>query len=367
MGGTRFAHLAEAVRIDRAEHDAVSARIIERLAAIGIDARVIPHLRSKVDFGDIDLLCARSQTHGGIAPDDIDALLAKDGSIAAAVGAIAHERGQIANPSLHMLVEGARGPIQVDLVSIEDHLLAFAQEHMSWGDVGTMVAVVGRQMGLKIGMTGLTMTRRHAAEVLRARVELDWAGTLEMLGFDPAVHAAGFDTRRDTFEWLAKSRYFDPRIYALERQTNYSRQRALKRPGYMEMLAWIEAEQPTRNYDWGTERGERTEEHAEAILERFPETRASLDRQVAERAARRKPAFFNGDVVGAITGVKGRELQFIVHAIVKELGMDEIRRMEAANDHAGLAKVALRHADAGVGMLGLRERRRQRWHDPNGA
>lgn len=366
MGGTRFSEIGETVRVTRAEHDAIAADVIERLRGLGIAADPVRFLKSKTDFGDIDLVCARSQTHGSLADEDALGLEARDRFIAESVGAIGHSRGQMRNPALHMLIRRDAGLVQVDLVSIADHLLDFASNHMAWGDVGTMVAMVGRQMGLKIGMTGIHLTMDVPGEKLRAAVPLDWRGTLEMLGFDADAHARGFETRAQTFEWLAGSRYFDPRIYALERQTNYSRQRAQKRPGYMEMLDWIERDRPVANYDWGDRKGDRTAEHHAAIMARFPEVEADFATQIAAREKGTDTApFFNAEAVSAVTGVTGKRLQFVLHAIVSDIGMDGIAALASSNDEAGLAEVAMRHAGAGEGKTTAADRRRERYLKSN--
>ena len=66
MGGSVFSEHAQTVRVDREEHDAIAGDVAEALAPLGIHARPLPSLRSKTSFGDVDMICARSQTHGGL-------------------------------------------------------------------------------------------------------------------------------------------------------------------------------------------------------------------------------------------------------------------------------------------------------------
>lgn len=348
MGGSRFAHLGETVRITRQEHDEVVAMTTEALRSLGVMAHVIPHLTAKADFGDVDLLCPRSHTHSGLpeqSDDVVRELERRDALTAERLGAIAHHRGAITNPTLHLLLQGRAGLVQLDVTSIEDQLLDFATAQLSWGDAGSIASVVARQMGLKMGMHGLALTTDEPGALLRTQIDITHAQALALTGYDAARHAAGFATNEDIYEWIAAGEYFDPRIWQFDRMTNKARQRAMKRPAYTGFLEWMERRQPATRYDWGDARGARSAEWRQMLLARFPEAADALERQRAvDTAPVGLRAFFNGETVSAATGLVDPDLRHLMNAIRKELGIETLERMAADGDHEGLATVARRLA-----------------------
>lgn len=341
MGGTVFSPHARAVRIDRPEHDAIAARMATRLAAIGIDARSLPSVRSKTDFGDVDLVAPRSQTHRNLPEGGahVLALAERDRAVALAAGARMHHRGPIRNPALHMLVDGRDGPVQVDLMSIEDRNMEFATRHLSWGDAGALAAVYAANMGMKMGMNGISLLERTGATTYRARLRLDYDQALDLLGLDPVTHRDGFDTPDDIYAWIASGKYFDPRLWTPGWMTSRARHRAGKRDSHQGLHDWITANRPQTMYDWGARRGERTHEWTGMLLTMFPEARDEIERQRTESAVPTGlRAFFNGDVVSAVTGMDQRDdgFQHMMNAVRKAIGHDRLLEMAAAQDKDAL-------------------------------
>lgn len=348
MGGTRFAGIGEAVRIGRMEHDDVADAVIAALSAQNVHATVIPHLRGKTDFGDVDLVCRRSQSHHNVPGGGEEAVLRlgrRDQAIASALDAIAHDRGPIANPTLHLLLKGSKGPVQVDITSIDDHLFDFALAQLSWGDAGSISAIVARQMGLKMGMHGLVLTIDDERGMLQAPLPLSHAEALTLIGYDPRMHVEGFETNEDVYRWVASGTYFDPRIWQFDRLTNSARHRAWKRPSYQAWVSWMDKQGLDVRYDWGEIRGARTQEWRGRLLQMFPLAAEEIERQ---RMQRRSPdarrTFFSGSVISEMTGVKGPDLQHLMNAIRKEIGQDGIERMAHRNDREGLCDIARRLA-----------------------
>lgn len=341
MGGTVFSAHAASMRVDRVEHDAIAARTATRLATMGIEASTLPSVRSKADFGDVDMVTARSQTHRDLPSGEahVLALAARDRMIADAVGARMHFRGPIRNPALHMLVDGDHGPVQLDLMSIEDRNLDFATRHMSWGDAGALAAVYASNMGMKMGMNGISLLERNGATTFRSRLPLDYDQTLDLLGLDPAIHRDGFDTPEAIYAWIAEGRYFDPRLWTQAWMTNRARHRAGKRDSHHGLHEWFAANRPAARYDWGAARGDRLADWSETLLSMFPDTREEIERQRTDSAIPTGlRAFFNGDVVSDVTGMDQRDdgFQHLMNAIRKAIGQERLLEMAATQDHDAL-------------------------------
>jgi len=327
MGGSRFQHLGPIVRLERNEHDQLAADVIKALSGIGIDARVIPHLRSKSSFGDIDLLASRLSVEA-----------ATDEGISRTIGATAFDRGPRQNPTLHLLLAVNGGSAQIDLVSVDSEMLDFVASQLAWGDAGTFAAVIARNMGLKLGMHGISLTDEDHRGQVRATIDLTHAEALELLGLSAERHAAGFDAQEDVFAWIAAGKYFDPTIFQIERLTNGARRRAGVRPGYQAFLAWIADNRPPSRYCWG-ERGSKVEEWRRRLFAMFPESAAEIARKRAE--ARRKDdlaRLFNGETVMAITGITDPKLQHLMNAIRKQIAPDRLLAMAQNGDHDDFAR-----------------------------
>lgn len=333
MGGTRFSNVAHAVRVGRAEHDAIASRTVEALRRLGVDARAIPTLGVKADFGDVDLIATRSS---------IDAV--GDGQVAEASGAIAHHRGDAKDPTFSMLVPGIDGPVQVDVICVAGGMIDFAAAQLSYGEASPLSGIVARQMGLKLGMHGLLLTDEDGHGLMRARIDVTHAEALDLIGLDPTTHAAGFHDLDDVFAWIAAGRYFDPGVFAYERMTNRARARAQKRPAYARFLQWLDQTHPPARYDWGP-RGHLTDEWRSQIAEMHPEAALDIHRTKGSRKTKsRFRAFFNGETVERATGVSDPRLRHLMNALRKDVGMERLHAMAEAEDHDGLAREARRLA-----------------------
>lgn len=324
MGGTSFGHSHQTVRLSRRLHDDIARRSLKALQSVGIQAQTIPSLRSKNTFGDVDLLCRLSQTHQGEP-----AIPARDVDITAALGAIASRRGSRADRTLSLLINSPSGPVQLDLLSMEDHLFSFARSHLSYGDAGTLASVIARQMGLKLGMNGLYLTRTTRNGQFKAQIDITYAQALALIGLDPDRHSAGFDEVEDVFRWLAAGDYFDPRIWQFHRLTNRARKRALKRPASSAFLVWLKQQDLRCRYDWGTERGARSQEWIRHLSAKYPQAAAALDQQMeAFRQKTASASFFTGKAIREATGAEPHMLPFLMNEIQKRLGKDTIADLE---------------------------------------
>ena len=337
MGGQRFKS-KDAVRINAAAHDALSLEVTDLLADHGIQAQSLPYVRNKESFGDIDLLCRKSQTHRSIEGENDSELMkalldASDAVIAETVGAEAHHRPHLSDGTLGMLVNSPAGKVQVDLISVEDDLYDFVFQQLSWGDAGSLAGVIARQMGLKVGMNGVFLTHPGKYGELKIKIDITHAELLDILDLDARHHQKGFHNREEIFRWLSNSRYFNPCIWQFDWITSKSRARAVKRPTYMAFLDWMESSGSPQRYYWGEKRGDRKDDWISYFLSEYPAVRRELDALLlAEQKKEDLAKFFNGNVIGAHTGVRGEQLGHLMNAIRKDIGESELSRMADNGD-----------------------------------
>lgn len=243
MGGRVFLAIGrESVRLPTSEMSAIADA-----AAGATGGRVVSWLTSKTDHGDADIVVPESQRR----PDDVAAA-----AVGAAVGLDhLHRRDSKENPILFVGVETPKGLFQIDLIHWPDETADFCRRFLSWGDVGSMVGIVAREMGLKFGMEGLRVpVRVPAAPLGSVLLTADFASALDFLGFDPAAHAAGFADDAETAAWVGRSRHYDPKLYEPSRSSSESRRRGKVRRGRDEHLTMLRS-YPMR-YEWPETKGE---------------------------------------------------------------------------------------------------------------
>ncbi|AXK43931.1 hypothetical protein [Erythrobacter aureus] len=291
---------------------------IERSANIPhTPAALIPAYRSKPDYGDLDFV---------ISDHIVEAL--GDRFIANQLSErlgfdIMFRRPHAADPTLSLALTFRSGEsFQVDLIRTSEELKDFALSFFSWNDTGSYIGRVARQMGLRYGQNGL-MLLMSDTDGSRVPVSTDHDKVLDFLGFDPAVHRAGFDNPEAIYDFISSGRYFDPAIYEMDRMTNRARQRVKNRPFYPNFIEAMR-QRPAR-YEWPAERaaGSRAV-WLERLYEAFPGTREAHAAALEDFRRRTAAcAFFNGKRVTALTGVSGPPLQHLMNAVRKEFDSPE--------------------------------------------
>lgn len=236
---------------------------IGRMAAKAVDGRLVPWIAEKADHGDADIVVASSMVHqlGDEALCDAVSRATNFPSF--------YKRPDVRDPVMAIALNTPHGWFQVDLITAPDRLVDFSWRFLSWGDFGTLAGQVARQMGLLLGSEGLRLPVR-VPNAPRSHVLLthDFDAALEFLGFNPSLHAAGFESEAAMISYVASSRYFDPAIFQSERMSSDSRRRARRRPTRPRISATIAA--LSANYVWPATR-EPTEQapFIEAALSRF--------------------------------------------------------------------------------------------------
>lgn len=309
MGGSTFSRKGiDTVRLPLEDYREVSDRVLARINEIAPDyhAVIIPHYRSKLDFGDLDIVVPR-RLFDQFTPEEL----------CDAFSGMAWSRGSLRDPVISVAMETPAGPFQVDLISALPQNLDYAIRFFSWGDAGALVSGIARQMGLKHGAEGLRYTVDHPRGRITVPLYATYSDALEFLGLDDTKHRAGFNTPEDVYAWIASSPYFDPKIYDPKRLTNGSRRRAIHRPFYQGFLAWIEGLPGT--YDWGP-RDSKKDEWRPRIFDRFPHAPAFVEAAIEKISTSRRETIFNGAYVSAIAGVTDPHLQHLMNAVRTYLG-----------------------------------------------
>ena len=306
MGGHAILH---ATRLPADHYYLAAGTCLARLRAVcGAPRRLaaIPAVRTKADFGDIDILVEYSGPKGLDRETCTQALDATE----------VVRNGPVLSCGVPLVALGFVGypenaVVQVDLIGVSPAHFDSALAYFSWNDCGNLLGRVAHSMGLKLGHDGLSYVLRRETRVLATLpLATDWAVILPILGYDAARWRAGFDTLEDMFAFVASGRFTDPAFFPLEHRSHKGRVRDAKRPSYQGFLRWMAAHPvahppPVRDKaDW-----------LPYLFAALPGFRERHDQALADdRRGRLIKTRYNGTVIGGWTGLQGPELGALMRA-----------------------------------------------------
>ena len=300
MGGHAVLH---ATRLPADHYHVAAGTCLARLRAVcGAPRRLaaIPAVRTKADFGDIDILVEHSGSKGLDRETCTQALRATE----------AVRNGPVLSCGVPLVTLGFAeyledAVVQVDLIGVSPAHFDSALAYFSWNDCGNLLGRVAHNMGLKLGHDGLSYVLRRETRVLATLpLATDWAVILPILGYDAARWQAGFDTLEDMFAFVMSGRFTDPAFFPLEHRSHKARVRDAKRPSYRAFLRYIQDHPvahppPLRDKpDW-----------LPYLFAAIPGLRDRYDQAWAQDHLQQAiKTRYNGAVIGRWTGLPGPDL-----------------------------------------------------------
>eukprot|EP00741_Cyanophora_paradoxa_P020657 tig00021281_g19938.t1 len=308
-------------RLPNAEYLELVAELIALLRPLFRRVNVLPHIRCKVDHGDIDLLVSEPAQHASY-----DAAVPE-------VARLLDAKEYVKNDStVSFEFRGA----QVDIKYIEPAEYEMHLTYKSYGDLGNIMGTIAHHVGLTYGSEGLWI-KFGDSDLPRVDLTSDPRACFEFLGFDYDRFARGFDSYEEAFDFVTASPLFDPKAYDCAALNHENRRRQFKRPMFARFLAWLRARaeagapyapsgspRPRLNFcpagcsmvDWA--------------LRRFG--KEELVKEAARRRAERRAmaARFNGTLLRSVTGLTGKPLGSLLEELRALPGLAEAVRADAA-------------------------------------
>lgn len=142
---------------------------------------------------------------------------------------------------------------QVDFIHIPEKNYDFSLNYLSYNDLGNLIGVMYRHLGLRFGHYGVNKEVYHpklkTTKLGEINVTNDFNKALDFIGLDVEKFHKGFSNMNEIFEYVATSKFFNPEIYALETGINdyKSRRRNAKRSTYSGFLKWIKENEKSLN------------------------------------------------------------------------------------------------------------------------
>ena len=332
MGGQRFkSH--EPVRLPAPAALEIQADVVRRLEAIGIAAFPTITFPGKADYGDLDIVIAEEDLliHAGPPSEDVSPAHQAREALLPVLGALQMARSGPTDHATSYLLPTEHGAFQVDLITHPRSVVPYANRFYAWGDLGALVSMTARRLGLTNKATGLYVVVGDVHDRHRIRVITDYNEALTAMGFNASRHEAGFASPEEAFAWLADSHHFDPETYKLENLTGKSRTRAAKRPHQIAFRQWLEDTQPPArdrlvfgqdaDGSWAT-RDYQNEHMLRHWRAKFPhivaEEQDHLNRVKLQKAAKQaRRDLMSAPTIASKTGLAGEELKVLMWQMTK--------------------------------------------------
>ena len=339
----------------------VVARLTDGNLFPGMRACVIPAIRAKSDFGDLDVLVTHQEPRWGfdearqavLATAFQPTRLVPNGPVLSFDVAVPDDP-ETPDPGY----AGAR--FQVDLIRVDPEVFLFAFGYFSYNDLGNLLGRVARLHGFKLGHDGLFRPLRAPGNewhfVRDILVTRNWSRALQFLGYDPARWERGFDTMEEMFTFVTDSRAFHPTAFPLEHRSHRARVRDRKRPTYTAFLQHLT--------DRGLVPAAEIRENRLAMMRKMGLARAldqfgfedfARDWQQAHRDLRDALRFrqrFNGDAVRRMTGLDGAALGQHMRALRAQFSSEEaLRSFVLGASDEGLAAFVVRRFESDGRMI----------------
>lgn len=246
-------------------------------------------INDKEDFGDLDIVVK--------SPVDIELL--KE--------IFKPERFKSNGPVFSLVYRD----FQIDFIKHSPEDFDSSENYYCYNDLGNLIGRLAQRFALKFGPDGLRYVYYQDTKKLgEFNISKNMSSILSFLDLDVNKFYEGFETRKELFDFIIKSKYFNPYIYDMEHLNKINRDRNKKRTTY---VAWLDYVDPLKKFfdKDGLFDGDKkifipainnhffnNSEFFEWILEKDRE--AELKSQIAEK--------FNGNIVMEITDLRAKKL-----------------------------------------------------------
>lgn len=293
MGGTAFGFTAKRMGVD--EYNEVCNTISRQILCSNMMPGYIPEsYRNKDSFGDVDILVDKSKF-----------------SFSDFYKRYHDEYKDFRwNNGIYSLLD--LEDRQIDIICTEPENLNIHLEYLNYNDLGNFVGKLAHKLGLKYGIDGLSVLVRAPENssiklgIINISKDINYIYKLLDIKLPDEINSV-----EDIFNAITNSKYFHKEFFDLGKLNNKYRTRNKKRINYIKLLSYIDDNNIQNKSDSG--RKLRIDEVLD-ILDN-PEITEKCKKLFQEHLDKRRfKVEVNGVNVGAITGLKGKDLgKFMSH------------------------------------------------------
>lgn len=284
MGGNIFKNIYEVSRLELEDYLKVETNIRDELFNVGIDSYLIPYIKDKKSFGDLDLIIDSKDTELLIK------LLEKEFSYPYSIN------GSVVS------IYYTPFKFQIDLIGIRTEDLEYAINYFAWGCAGNLVGRLAKKIGFKHGHRGLYYVQRNADHVIDTiHLSHRYTDILNILEIDVVKFQQGFDSEEDMFQWFTASPYFDIEYFLIENLPNKDRVRDRKRKDYGNFIEWCLTKSFKEPY--------LIVNKLDFVLHYYPDIEKIIEANIEKiRKDRVIKSKFNGRIVMTLTGLTFKDI-----------------------------------------------------------
>ena len=294
MGGNALSF--ETKRLPAAEYFELQYLVLDKLQhnTVGCQFKPIDAYYSKESFGDLDIVWTSDRTSVS--------------NIIDVVRKVFDPKDIVRNGTV---ISFDVNDFQVDLIYSKSDEFMFSANYFAWNDLGNFIGRTAHRLGFKYGHDGLKYVMRDEDDTSYVISEVfltkDHDEALEFLGFGSHMHAMGFDTPEEIFEYAASSPYFSAASFMLANRNHIARVRDRKRKMYNMCVEYykekfgVDENTPVEPLDKAA--------HLVRAFDKFPSFYAAYTNVMAKHIKHKAyKSVFNGKTVGAIFSLEGKEL-----------------------------------------------------------
>lgn len=287
-------------RYDAVEYLAIAEEVQEMLRPYFSRTEPIMAYKNKKDFGDLDLL---------IQSDGVNFNIVK------MIKILFDSKEIVPNGKVYSF---EYKEFQVDLILTSQHEFEFARHYYAYNDLGNLMGRIAHKFGLKYGHDGLYYMFRDGTHLIgEICVTMDVREVFRVFDFNYARWEEGFDDLEDIFDFVSRSKYFNPDIYLFDQMNHRSRVRDQKRSTYNAFLKYCDE---MRRGEWEDQVfykfSKAKSDHLPFLFNQFYGFKEQWFKTYHSMLERRDvQTKFNGDRISVMTGLQGKELGSFIQEI----------------------------------------------------
>lgn len=300
MGGSLFS----IERIGQEELNKIQTDVFKK---IGSPEMTVPRtFNDKKDYGDLDICLYSPVIDTGFLMDQFN--LSKD-QISINDTVISFQYNNM---------------FQIDLCHFPEEDFKSAVNYMSFGDLSNMIGVIcNRAFGMRYTHRGLVApVKLHASDMLgEVVISKDVERIFEFIDLNYSEWKTGFNNELEAFQWIMKSKYFNPDFFAFENLNHQNKTRNRKRKMYSRFVEYLSVNDVKNHYDIPENK---TEHLWRSILHFNYNWTVEANKLIEERRIiQERSKKFNGNLVSEWIGESGIVLGLFLRAFIEFIKVND--------------------------------------------
>jgi hypothetical protein len=293
MGGLALKNLDKPTRrYDREEFDAISVELMDILKNDFSRATMPLFYKNKKSFGDADILVSMDGFNKDVREYIINTFNPNE---------IFHN-GNCWSFDYKEL--------QIDLITVSGDDFDTNEMYLSYNDLGNFIGRIAQGFGLKYGQQGLWYEHYFkGSNIARIDISKNYEDIFKFLGLSYERYLEGFDELEDIFEYISTCKFFNWKMFQMDKLNKINRDRNLKRKSYMSFLEWMDRNVADDEHLYQFDKTQ--DEYNKMIAEAFPYANLELEIRRVEYEYCKSlyvKSKFSGRTVMDTYGLEGKQL-----------------------------------------------------------